>query len=73
MAEVSNDELLLLFQKHVIEAAKEASKQTIMCKPDWFTASEQNIMDLISIGNDELKKITKKGDSDSQELLEKAR
>jgi hypothetical protein len=39
----TNDKLLQLFEKHVSEAAKEAAGRPITFKPDWFTASENEV------------------------------
>jgi hypothetical protein len=73
IASSSDDELILLFEKHIVKAAKEVAEQPITTKPDWFSTSEQDLMELISIRNDALKNHMKRGTSETQELLKKAR
>jgi hypothetical protein len=69
----SNDELLHLFEKHTVDAAKEVAGKNLTPKPDWFSASEHSLMTLISKRNTALKKFMKKGDPQSKNSLKIAR
>jgi hypothetical protein len=70
-AESTEDELLHIFESHITEAAKEAAEQPISSKPDWFSASEHILMELISKRNEAQKNFMKKGTPDLQETLKK--
>jgi len=69
----TNDELLQLFEKHIAKAAKEAAEQPISFKADWFSTSEQILMELIQKRNNALKRFMKTGSTISLEPLRKSR
>lgn len=48
---------------------KEATEQPVPSKPDWLSASEHILMDLISAWNGMLNKFMKQGTTDTQKLL----
>ncbi len=56
-----------------MEAAKEAAEYTVTSKPDWFTASENALMELRTIRKEALKILMEKGTDESQETLKEAR
>jgi hypothetical protein len=72
-AESTNDELLHIFENHITEAAKAATEQPISSKPDWFSASEHILIELISKKNEAQKNFMKKGTPELQETLKKTR
>jgi hypothetical protein len=71
--ETTNDELLQLFENHIVDAAKEVAEKEITSKPNWFTAANDSLMNLIHSRNEALKNFMEKGTSETQEILREAR
>ncbi len=71
--EATNDELIQLFENHIVEAAKEVAEKEVTSKPDWFTASEDTLIKLIHIRNEALKNFMEKGTAETQENLRETR
>jgi hypothetical protein len=69
----TTNELLQLFENHIVNAAKEVVEKEITSKPDWFTAAKDSLMNLIHFRNEALKNFMEKGTSETQEILREAR
>ena len=71
--QLPSEQILNLFEKHIVQSAKDVTKRETKHHPDWFSQSEKSLLLHIELRNEAFKRQTKNPTDTNNQLLKDAR